>query len=70
MNDRIKFSGHTMGAPKCDIFEVINFSRASVTTASKSVLRRTVRSTVRSLRMRRRARSMPQPGQREWSFPA
>ena len=23
MNDRIRFSGHTMGAPKCDIFEVI-----------------------------------------------
>ena len=24
MNDRIKFSGHTMGAPKCDIYQVID----------------------------------------------
>ena len=28
MNDRIKFSGHTMGAPKCDIFEVIELFKS------------------------------------------
>ena len=28
MNDRIKFSGHTMGAPKCDIYQVIDLFKA------------------------------------------
>ena len=28
MNDRIKFSGHTMGAPKCYIFEVIELFKS------------------------------------------
>ncbi len=28
MNDRIKFSGHTMGAPKCNIYQVIDLFKA------------------------------------------
>ena len=28
MNDRIKFSGHTMGAPKCDIYQAIDLFKA------------------------------------------
>ena len=28
MNNRIKFSGHTMGAPKCDIYQVIDLFKA------------------------------------------
>ena len=28
MNSRIKFSGHTMGAPKCDIYQVIDLFKA------------------------------------------
>ncbi len=28
MNERIKFSGHTMGAPKCDIHQVIDLFRS------------------------------------------
>lgn len=70
MNDRIKFSGHTMGAPKCDIFEVIELFKSIGYDGIEVRVAADGQIDSRSLRMRRRARSMPQPGQREWSFPA
>lgn len=70
MNDRIKFSGHTMGAPKCDIFEVIELFKSIGYDGIEVRVAADGQIDSEKLTDEEARKIDAAAGQREWSFPA